>query len=132
MVLDHDCVREILMAVEQCPFNQAMNVEKLSKQLPDFDEETIWYACLKMGEGGLLNLETEPPNMSYYPGINRIICMTYHGHEFLDSIREPERWARAKTIGRGVRNYSLAAIEKITEGITATLIDKAIFNATNP
>lgn len=131
MVLDHDCVRAILLEVEQCPFNQTLNVEKLADKLPDFDSETIWYACLKMDEGGLLNVETVPPHMSHFPGINRIICMTYHGHEFLDSIREPERWSKVKTIGRGVRNYSLAAIEKIAEGITASLIDKVILNATN-
>lgn len=44
MVLDHDCVCEILLEVEQCPFNQTLNVEKLEEKLPKFDKETIWYA----------------------------------------------------------------------------------------
>lgn len=129
MILDHDCVREILLAVEQCPFNQSLTVDKLADRLPAFSRETIWYACLKMDEGGLLDVETVPPHMSFLPGINRIICMTYKGHEFLDTIREPERWAKVKTIGHGIRDYSLAAIGKIAEGITSALIDKAILNA---
>lgn len=92
MVLDHDCVREILLAVEQCPFNQTLNVEKLADKLPDFDEETIQYACLKMGEGNLLNMDVLPPNMSYIPEVGRIYSMTYEGHEFLDTIREKTVW----------------------------------------
>ena len=67
MVLDHDCVRAILLEVEQCPFNQTLNVEKLTQLLPDFDEETIWYACLKMDEGGLLDIMTIDMSALLYP-----------------------------------------------------------------
>lgn len=67
MVLNHDCVRAILLEVEQCPFNQTLNVDDLAKKLPDFDRETIWYACLKMGEGGLLDVITVPMMRSNLP-----------------------------------------------------------------
>lgn len=98
MVLDHDCVRDILLAVEQCPFNQTLNLEKLEALLPDYSVETIWYACLKMGEGGLLEMMTVPLYGSDMPGIKQITCMTYDGHEFLDTIRKKTIWEKVKDI----------------------------------
>lgn len=129
MVLNYDCVREILLAVEQCPFNQTLNVEKLMGKLPDFDEDTIWYACLKLGEGGFLDVETANVAMSVMPGIKQIKCLTYRGHEFLGSIRDGKRWEKVKTVGHIVRDYSLAAIEKIAEGVTSAAISAALSDA---
>lgn len=126
MVLDHDCVREILLTVEQCSFNQPLNVEKLAEKLPDFNEDTIWYACLKMDEGGFLDIETVAIAMSTMPDIKQIKCLTYRGHEFLDSIRDGKRWEKVKTVGHAVRDYSLAAIEKIAEEITSAAISAAL------
>lgn len=122
MVLDHDCVRDILLAVEQCPFNQSLNLEKLEKLLPDYGSETIWYACLKLGEGSFLDIETGNAMMSILPGIKQIKCLTYRGHEFLGSIRDEKRWSKVKTAGHAIRDYSLAAIGEIAEGMTSAAI----------
>ena len=123
MVLNQDCVRDILLAVEKCPFNQTLDIGKLAVQLPDYDEETIWYACLKMGEGGLLEIETLPIMRSVMPEIKQITCLTYQGHELLNSVRDGKRWSAIKTCGTAVRNYSLSAIGKISEGMTLAAIN---------
>lgn len=117
MMLDHDCVREILLAVEQCPFNQATNVEKLSEQLPDFDRETIWYACLKMGEGELLDVMTVPMMGSNLPGIKQITGMTYQGHEFLDTIREKSAWDKTKEIAKKTGAGSIKFLGEIAKEV---------------
>lgn len=126
MVLDHNCVREILLEVEQCPFNQTLNVEKLKEKLPKFDKETIWYACLKMDEGGLLDVMTVPMLGSDLPGIKQITGMTYRGHEFLDTIRKKSVWekvmAAAKKAGVGsLKILGEIAIEVAKEVVTSAL-----------
>lgn len=128
MVLDHDCVREILLAVEQCPFNQTTNVEKLSKQLPDFDVETIWYACLKMGEGGLLDVVAAPMMGSYLPGIKQITSMTYQGHEFLDTIREKTAWEKTKEIAKKTGAGSIKFLGEIAKEVVKAAATSAYQN----
>lgn len=120
MVLDHDCVREILLAVEQCPFNQTLNLEKLVDKLPDFDEETIWYACLKLGEGGLLDIMTVPIMGSNLPGIKQITSMTYEGHEFLDTIREKTSWEKTKEIAKKTGAGSIRLLGEIAKEVVKT------------
>lgn len=117
MVLNHDCVRAILLEVEQCPFNQTLNVDDLAKKLPDFDRETIWYACLKMGEGGLLDVITVPMMRSNLPGIKQITGMTYQGHEFLDTIREKTAWEKTKEIARKTGAGSIKFLGEIAREV---------------
>lgn len=126
MIFDHDCVREILLAVEQCPFGQTLNVEKLTAQLPDFDEETIWYACLKMGEGGLLTIMTVPLMGSDMPGIKQITCMTYQGHEFLDTIREKTNWEKTKDIAKKAGTGSIKFLGEIAKEVVKAAVTSAI------
>lgn len=96
MELNPDCVRAVLLAVEACPFNETLNVEKLAAQLPDYSEEDIWYTCLKLKEGNLIDVETFPVVMSVMPGIKAIKCLTYNGHEFLAKIRDEHQWGTIK------------------------------------
>lgn len=126
MVLNHDCVREILLAVEQCPFDQTLNVEKLAEKLPDFDEETICYACLKMDEGNLLNMEVLLPSMSNMPNVGRIYSMTYKGHEFLDTIREKSVLERATAALKKGGGFSLKLLEEVAKEIVKTAAIAAI------
>lgn len=124
MKLDLDCVRDILLAVEKCPFNQTLNVDKLSAQLPDYDEETIWYACLKMGEGGLLNIITINLMGSMLPGINKITGMTYQGHEFLNAVRTPKVWRAGKAILGKVGTTTIEGMKEVASNVASNLLEE--------
>lgn len=126
MVLDHDCVRAILLEVEQCPFNQTLNVEKLTQLLPDFDEETIWYACLKMDEGGLLDIMTIDMAFSNMPGIKQITSMTYQGHEFLDSVRDKTIWGKTKAIAKKAGAESIKILVEIAKEVAKAAVVAAL------
>lgn len=96
MKLNPDCVRAVLLAVEDCPFNETLNLEKLSAKLPKYETEELWYTCLKLAEGDLLEIVTVPMMRSAMPGIKQITCMTYNGHEFLNTVRNPKIYKIAK------------------------------------
>lgn len=126
MVLDHDCVRAILLEVERCPFNQTLNVEKLAERLPEFGEDTIWYACLKLGEGGLLDMMTTPGYGTDMPGIKQITGMTYAGHEFLDTVREKTTWEKTKEIAKKTGAGSIKFLGEIAKEVVKTAALEAI------
>ena len=119
MLLNPDCVRDVLLAVEGCEFEEYLNLDKLSAKLPEYSQEDLWYTCLKLEEGGYLNLVTVDPMRSYRPGIKCIVDLTFKGHEFLNSVRDSARWKKLKTIAGGIKDYSLSAIQAIAEGMTA-------------
>lgn len=123
MVLNPDCVRDILLAVEKCPFNQTLNVDKLAAQLPEYDKETIWYACLKMGEGGLLNIMTVDILRSVLPGIKQITCLTYQGHEFLNAVRAPKVWRASKDILEKVGTTTIEGMKEVASNVASSLLE---------
>lgn len=123
MVLNPDCVRDILLAVEKCPFNQTLNVDKLAAQLPNYDEETIWYACLKMGEGGLLNIITIDVRGAILPGINKITGMTYQGHEFLNAVRAPKVWRAGKDILDKTGTATIGCMKEIASKVASSVLE---------
>lgn len=127
MILKPDCIRDILLAVESCPFSEHLNLNKLESLLPDHSYEDLWYTCLKLEEGGYLSLmTTTPPMRSYRPGIKCIIDLTYQGHEFLNSVRDPKRWQKLKGVADGLKDYSLSALQAIAEGMTSAGISAVL------
>lgn len=101
-------------------------MEKLVEKLPDFDEETIWYACLKLGEGGLLDMMTWPMPSYNLDGIKQITGMTYEGHEFLDTIREKTAWDKTKEIAKKTGAGSIKFLGEIAKEVVKAAAVKAL------
>ena len=55
MRLDIDCVRDVLMAVEQKGFGQSYTISNLHDLL-DYSSDQIEYTCLKLSEAGYLDI----------------------------------------------------------------------------
>ncbi len=126
MKLDMDCVRDILLAVEDASFDERMTLEWLSEKLPDWSEEELHYACLKLEEGGLLTLMTTDSHMFYLPGIKVIISMTYQGHEFLANIKESTNWKKTKEIGGKIGAFGINMAGKIAEGVATAFLKQQL------
>lgn len=122
MVLNPDCVRAVLLAVEACPFGEHLNVEKLSARLPKYTEECLWYTCLKLKEGGYLDLDLIQMSMSTMPDIKRIKDLTFSGHEFLANIQKDDVWQGVKEIGKKLGTTPLTSLAQIASGVATTLI----------
>lgn len=122
MVLNSDCVRDVLMAIENCEFGETLTLETLHQRVEQYSEEEVWYTCLKLEEGGYLKLTTVQFPRHLLPDIKSIDDLTYQGHEFIAKIRDTQQWTAVKKGATAVRNYSLSAISSIAEGITAAAI----------
>lgn len=122
MKFDHDCAREVLLAIESATFDERITLDWLCGKLPKYSEESIWYVCLKLDEAELLVVDTIDIRGSCMPGIKVIRYMTYGGHEFLDKVRDDERWNKLNGALKAVRNYSLDAIGAVSQGMTSAAI----------
>ena len=82
MRLDIDCVRDVLMAVEQKGFGQSYTISNLHDLL-DYSSDQIEYTCLKLSEAGYLDITTVQMTQKTTPGIYSVNELTFQGHEFL-------------------------------------------------
>ena len=85
MRLDIDCVRDVLMAVEQKGFGQSYTISNLHDLL-DYSSDQIEYTCLKLSEAGYLDITTVQMTQKTTPGIYSVNELTFQGHEFLSNI----------------------------------------------
>lgn len=126
MVLDPDCVRDVLLVVEECNFGERLTLTTLKERLPGYTEEMLWYTCIKLQEGGYLDLMTFPASRHPLPLIKQIKDLTYSGHEFLNIIRSNNNWVKAKVIAKKAGAFSLKALAEIAQSVAAAAITAAL------
>ncbi len=92
MKRDMDLVREVLIALEDAPFNGG----PLKLTPPEqYSSEQVTYHIMLLHEAGLIRAfdfsSDEFPD--WRPGY-----LTWEGHEFLNAARDSGRWSKAKTL----------------------------------
>lgn len=126
MVLIPDCVRDVLLAVEACNFGERLTLKSLEEKLPAYTYEELWYTCLKLEEGGYLELMTFSQLGSPLPAIKQIKDMTFFGHEFLNAIRLETTWDKTKEVARKAGTFSLESLGEIAKGLASAAISAAL------
>lgn len=95
--LNHDCVRDLLLAVEKhTKLNEHLEHDNILS-LPEvkvYDDNIVIYTAQKLNEAGYIN-----GNFDFYYDDNVhivISSLTYNGHTFLDTIRDDVVWRETK------------------------------------
>lgn len=114
-----------MLAIEDCAYGEELRIDSLNGKLPQYSEEELNYTCLKLIEGGLLDAQLESYLGETMPDIC-INCLTYHGHEFLDTIRENQNLAKVKDTAKKAGIFSLKAPGEIAQGVAQAAITSAL------
>ncbi len=124
MQLKPDCVRQLLLAIEeQLNFNELKTVTDL-KLDDSFALDDYLYSTKKLNEAGFINakkLHGDGEIFDYY-----IVDMTFEGHEYLETIRSPKAWNFAKEKAADLGSFSLKTLGTIAQGYIETYI-KGLF-----
>lgn len=136
MQLNRECMRDVLLRIESDLFLHAQDdgliatsviwLNDLANALPEYSIEDVCYSIMMLDEAGYIHATFKKASGGIYSC--RINNMTFAGHEFLDRIRDTERWRKVKTVLGAVRDYSLSAIAATAEGITAGAIQAYLSN----
>ncbi len=108
MELNHDCVRDLLLAVEKYTnLNEHLDHDNILSlyELKDYDDDTVIYTAQKLNEAGYIN-----GNINFYYDDNvhiAISSLTYNGHTFLDTIRDDVVWRETKKTASKFSSVSL-------------------------
>ena len=134
MVLNYECVRDVLLYLEKqdyfiatdddvaeyCP----VQIEQIRSDLPGYEESDVFYALFNLEQAGYIDATA----IDHDGGIRSYMVnyITFQGHEFLSKIKDSGHWASVKKGLSVVRDYSLATISSIAQGVTGALIDAYI------
>lgn len=122
MKLNLDCVRDILLTVEANDFGNQLTLNSLHNRIPQYALNEIEYACLKLNEADMIDIQTVNVSRKSVPSVARINELTFYGHEFLDNIRSDEGWKKVSSVSKQFGSASLKVIANIAaELATSTL-----------
>ena len=125
MHLNIDCVRDILLTVETNDFGNRLTLTKLCEKIPNYTQDEIHYACLKLYEGEYLELIALNILGHQVPAIKSINDLTFKGHEFLASIKVDSNWNKTKDVAKKVGSFSLNTLKDISAQVIAEVIKKS-------
>lgn len=96
--LNHDCVRDLLLTIEEgLPLDAMALTTELNQHesLRKYEYDELVYCILRLREAGYI--ETVGQDLTSKVGrVIKVRGLTYSGHLFLDNIREPSRWKKVK------------------------------------
>ncbi len=121
MKLDPNCVRDILLELEKQPFDTQTTIQVLALNLPNYQQEEVFYCCLKLYEAGYISANVVPIDGSF-PIIQRIFDITFQGHEFLNNIRSPKIWNDILEVSDKIGTASISGFTQIATSVILTLI----------
>lgn len=118
MELNHECVRDLLLAIEKHTTleNYLDHDEILSlPELNIYNGDTVIYTSQKLNEAGFINGSFD----FYYDGKTHISIssLTYDGHNFLDAIRDKSVWMKTKDKASKLSSVSLPILFEIGTSI---------------
>ena len=119
---DMDLVREILMQLADAagPLDASAFVDEAHPR------ELVAYHFQIMDEGGLIVASLLASASSPYTSA-QAVRLTWTGNEFLDSVRSPEVWRRAKlAVAKATGAASLAVIQAAAQKICESLVTGAL------
>ncbi|MYU81542.1 DUF2513 domain-containing protein [Ligilactobacillus salivarius] len=121
MRLNPDCIRDILLVVEEkSSFSNFVWFEDLknSNLVEKYDFETIFYHIRQSFEAGLLL------DVKRFAGGNFYIKdLSPKGHEFLANIRKDNNWSKTKEIANKVGSFSLKTLITIASNVVTSSIN---------
>ncbi len=124
MKLNPDCIRAILLAVENtCDMEHYFSsAEDMDKIQGDFSAEEIAYHVRQCDLAGMLYNCKRKDGVCIFS----IGDLTPAGHEFLANIRDDSIWKSVKDVARKVGAKSTAAIAQVAKIVVTELIKERI------
>ena len=124
MQLNHDCVRDVLLHIEEnLEYGYYMNIADV--ELKNYSREELLYTSDKLLEAGYLIGDRMNFLGSALPGI-RITSISWDGHQFLDNIRDDGIWKDTKNILSKFSSVSLSFVGNIASQVITSLVQKQL------
>lgn len=118
MKLDPDCVRDILLEIEEkCDYLNIYEFPKEADRLKSYDQMKVLYHMKQCDRSGLI--------VGFKPDMSqncRVTDLSPSGHEFLANIRSETTWNATKDISKKIGSDSLGAMLQVATAVVTEII----------
>jgi hypothetical protein len=122
MKRDMDLIRELLLKLEALPIRRGgmvtISPDADELAVPGHDADQIDYHLLQICKSGFIDEGGLRPMV----GIG-FRCLTPAGHDFLDSVRDPETWAKTKKAATSAGGFTLDLLKDLAKGFIKKKIE---------
>ncbi|WP_407634481.1 DUF2513 domain-containing protein [Lactiplantibacillus plantarum] len=124
MQLKQDCVRYVLLELEEQKFNMIIfgaNDTDIATKLADdrFSTDDIRYTLFELFSGGFITAEITKFKTDY---LLRVTSITWSGHELLDDIRDTEVWRKTKDVTSSFSSISVSILKNVATAVITGII----------
>lgn len=129
MKFDLECVRDILLFIEAkrnvsvdsagCVELEPISMREIWKALPDRDNADIAYSLELLDEAGLIDMSTLDADGALVEAF--ISRLTFHGHEYLETIRPETVWKKTTGILSKLGSFSLDLVRDVASSILSDM-----------
>ncbi|WP_026784898.1 DUF2513 domain-containing protein [Pleomorphomonas koreensis] len=123
MIRDMELIRALLLKLEAIPKHPASNmtIDPNDKEVavPGYEVEQIAYHLELIDEAGFIDNANIHP--SYGIGFRKL---TWDGHDFLDSIRDPDVWNKTKQGAAAAGGFTLDLLKDLAKGFLRKQIEE--------
>jgi hypothetical protein len=122
MQREMDLIRELLFRLEALPMRLGeertipLDAEEIA--VPGYDLNQIDYHLTQIRKSGYIDEGGARPML----GIG-FRCLNPAGHDFLDSVRDPETWAKTKKTAAKAGGFTLDLLKDIAKGLIKKKIE---------
>ena len=121
MRLDHDCVRNFLLYLEENLEIDQKPVDVRNIHLKRYSENDIRYAAKKLSEAGYIKVMMHPYDNEIEIYVQEI---TWEGHKFLDTIRDNEVWRKTKGFLAKFASVSLSFTADVASQVIVSMLSQ--------
>jgi hypothetical protein len=118
-----DLIRELLLKLEALPMRPGGTVDITPDAeeiaVPGYDSNQIGYHLTQIRKAGYIDEGGSHPMV----GIG-FHCLTPAGHDFLDSVRDPETWAKTKKAAARAGGFTIDILRDIAKGFIKKQIEE--------
>jgi hypothetical protein len=119
---DMDLIRELLLRLEAWPLGlgDVITISPEEIAVPGYDVAQIEHHLCLIRERGLID---EPDRARPILGI-AFSGLTWAGHDFLDSVRDPEVWAKTKKSAETAKGFTFDLLRDLAKGLLKKQIEE--------
>lgn len=124
MIRNMDLIRELLLKLESLPIEPGSThifyVGDDELQIDGFDDDQVSYHLSLIDEAGLIDTGTTSRAMNGF----LFSRLSWAGHDFLDSIRDPEVWAKTKRGAEAAGGFTVDLLKDLAKGFLKKQVEE--------
>ncbi|PTF68116.1 DUF2513 domain-containing protein [Staphylococcus chromogenes] len=124
MKLDHECIRDILLTIEDMDYTLSglpKEEFEIQPRIQKYESKQVLYTLKRLDDAGFIECAFSKGEAFFH--FYMVHTITYQGHQILDDIRDDKVWKLTKEKASKLASVSLPILQQIAASIVQKMYD---------